>query len=235
MSRRAWFVLIGLVVLNLLAASVTLLLVQRADGFPIGRPGFVAPWEPRAPWEIQRGDFPGRDSGRFPWREGYPGNEPGRFSARLSPWWALGRVLASEIFFFVIGALVVALFPRRMRVMLKALQTRGRVGGLLGLGFLSGILLLALGGLAVFSLVGIPFLPLLLLLLAIAVGIGLVAVALRLGVAVRGWTRLLGQHILLDLALGVLVFFTLGSIPFLGALTLLVASLWGLGGEAPSG
>lgn len=231
MSRRAWLVLTGLVVLSLLVAGVTLFAGRRLGRLPLSveRPGFGAPWEPRAPWEGPRGDFPWRGGRSLPWRGNRPDGEPFRFFARLSPWWTLGRVLASEVFFFVIGALVLALFPQRMRTMLAALDRKGKAGGLLGLGFLSGVLLLALIVLAFFSLVGLPFLLLLLTLFVLAWGVGLVAVALRLGVAVRRQTRIPDRHILLDLALGVLGFFTLGSIPFLGWLTLVVAGVWGLG------
>ncbi|RME80795.1 MAG: hypothetical protein D6775_15250 [Caldilineae bacterium] len=222
LSRRAWFTLIGLALLSLLVASAAIFLVQRAAPFPLGHPAFGTPWEPRVPWE--------RHHGAFPWQEGhrFPDADRPIFS-QASPWWVLGRVLASEVFFFIIGALVVALMPRRMQALLAALQARERSTGLLGIGFLSGVLFVALAVLAAFSLIGLPFLPLLLILFALAWGVGLVAAAIRLGQWVGTLTRIPDRHILLDLALGVLAFFTLGSIPLLGVLTLFLAGLWGLG------
>lgn len=222
LSRRAWLTLIGLTLLSLLVASVTTSLMQRIAPFTPERPGFGTPWEPRLPWE-ERHD-------KFPWREGAPFPESGRyFFSRISPWWILGRVLASEIFFFIIGALVVALMPQRMQALLAALRDHGRATGLLGIGFLGGVLFFALTILAAFSLIGLPFLPLLLILFALAWGVGLIAVAIRLGQWVGALMHLSDHYILLDLGLGVLAFFTLGSIPLVGALSLLVAGLWGLG------
>jgi hypothetical protein len=213
MSRRAWITLLGLFVLSLLIAAVAILVMQQVrTNAPFIRPGFGIPWgrpgfEPRT-W--------GGSSRPFFW-------------AQHSPWWLLGQVVASEVFLFVIGSLVLLLFPARLRVMLAALSERGRASGLLGLGFLTGILFLVLGALAVFSLIGLAFLPLLFLLVALATGLGLVAVTLRVGARVRQAARIEDYHPLLDLALGVLVFFIVGSVPILGGLALFLAAAWGLG------
>ncbi len=213
MSRRAWITLLGLFGLSLLIAAVAILAIQQMrTNAPFMRPGFGIPWE-RPGFEPRPWDGFGRP---FFW-------------ARRSPWWLLGQVMASEVFLFVIGSLVLLLFPARLRVMLAALSERGRASGLLGLGFLTGILLLALGALAVFSLIGLPFLPVLFLLVALAVGWGLVAVTLRVGAGVRRTARIEDSHPLFDLALGVLVLFIVGSVPILGGLAFLLAAAWGLG------
>lgn len=218
MTRRTWVTLIGLFVLSLLIAAVAILLMQQVgENAPFMRPGFGAPWE--------RGFAP---RSALPEAPGF-GHGRGFFLYHRSPWWLLGQVVASEVFLFLIGSLVLLLFPTRIRRMLDALSERGRATGLLGLGFLSGILLLVLTMIAVFSFIGLPFLPALLLLVALASGVGLVAVVLRVGGAVRRTARLSDRHPLLDMALGVLAFFIVGSIPILGALIFFLAAVWGLG------
>jgi hypothetical protein len=88
---------------------------------------------------------------------------------------------------------------------------------------------LALSFLAVFSFIGIPFLPLLFLLVAFAWAAGLVSVALQVGRVVRNKARLDDRQLLLDLALGVLSLFIVGLAPILGWIALLLAGLWGMG------
>lgn len=222
MSQRAWVTLIGLVLISLLVAGAVIWLVQSAVG-PQAGPIFGPQWGhpgfgPRPPWEEDH-----RFSG---WQR--------PFWSAASPWWLLGRVLASEVFFFLAGALVFILFPARLQRLQHALSRRGNghPWALLGIGVLTAVLLLALGILAVFSFVGLPFLPWLFLLVAFAWTVGLVAVALWVGCGVRNIARLPDRQPLLDLALGVVTLFIVGSVPVLGWLALLLAGLWGVGAVA---
>lgn len=219
MSQRAWVTLIGLVLISLLVAGVIIWLAQNAVGPQVG-PTFGPRWRhpgvgPRPPWE---------EDHRFPgWRR--------PFWSAASPWWLLGRILASEVFFFLAGALVFLLFPARLQRLQETLSRRenGHPWALLGIGIVTAVLLLALGILAVFSFVGLPFLPWLLLLAAFVWAVGLVAVALWVGRGVRNIVRLPDRRPLLDLALGVVTLFIVGSIPVLGWLALLLAGLLGVG------
>ncbi len=191
---------------------------MQSAGGPQAGPIFGPQWRhpglgPHLPWEEH--PFPG-------WRR--------PFWSAASPWWLLGRVLASEVFFFLASALVFLLFPTRLQRLLGALLRRGNgyPCALLGIGVLTAVLPLALGILAVFSFVGLPFLPWLFLLVAFAWTVGLVAVALWIGRAVRNVARLPDRQPLLDLALGVVTLFIVGSVPVLGWLALLLAGLWGV-------
>lgn len=219
MSRRAWLTLIGLLIASLLVAGAVIWLVQSTGrqeaGAIFGPRWYHEDSGPRSAWEGNH-KFPG-------WRR--------PFWSVASPWWLLGRVLASEVFFFLAGALVFFLFPARQQRLLAALSRRGNgyPWALLGIGVSTAVLLLALGILAVFSFVGLPFLPWLLLLVAFLWAVGLVAVALWAGRAVRNMARLPDRQPLLDLALGVLTLFIVGSVPVLGWLALLLAGLWGVG------
>lgn len=230
LSRRAWMVLGILFLLSLVMSAVSVWTISRfiRPRFVLVHPGFGAPWERWEPRERHRGPSP------LPWESRFrdkhsPFLPYTRVLSRVSPWWSLGRVAASEAFLFLIGALVVGLVPHRIRRMLAALSAEGRGFTLFGLGVLVGILTLTLVILAVFSIIGWAFLPLLLVFLALAWGIGLVAVTLEIGRRIRQWTRVPDTHTLLDLAYGVLALFIVGSVPILGLLALLLAGLWGLG------
>ncbi len=213
MSRRAWLTLLGLLVLSLALAFVIGWGMRNfGKTFWVSRPGFgfASP---------ERG-FESHPRLSPPWRP---------FFTRLSPLWILGRVLASEISLFLIGALGLLLFPKRTHALLSALSLKGRTGNLLGIGFLSLLLILALFVLAAFSLVGLLFLPALGLLLSLAAALGLIGVTWRIGVGMRDLARLPDRQPLLELALGTLTLFSVGSLPIVGGLALLLAGLWGLG------
>lgn len=233
LSRRAWLVLLGLFLLSLLTAAGALWLYTQAFDFPWARPGFGTPWEPHGPWTEPREPYLWRREPRFDPGTPHPFPVPyrphARVLSRIAPWWVLGRVVASEVFFFLIGALAISLFPRRIRILLDALRTRGKSAGLLGIGFLISLLFVALTMLAAFSLIGLPFLPVLLVLFALAWGLGLVATTVRIGQWIRDGLGVPDQQWLLELAFGVLALFILGSIPILGALALVFAGMWGLG------
>lgn len=213
MSRRAWLTLIGLLVISLAIAFVMgwgIRSLGKTSWAP--HPGFGFAWPEKG--------FESRPRLSPPWRP---------FFTRLSPLWMLGRVLASEVSLFLIGALGLTLFPKRTQAMLSALSLKGKVLHVLGVGFLSILLILALFILAAFSLVGLLLLPALGLLLSLAAALGLIGATWRLGVIVRDLARLPDRQPLLELALGTLALFSAGSLPVLGGLALLLTGLWGLG------
>ena len=225
MSKRAWMVLIGLVIVSLVVTvgvlwGVRSLHVTRSR--PLVGPGLLLPWRH---WESVRPPA-------TPWRPWGPWFAPrGRFLLRPHPLWIAGRVLAAEILFFLMGVLVVLLFPRRMTRMFRVLSAPGgsTFWRVLGMGLGTVIFLVTLVVLTGFSAVGLMFLPWILALFAFLWAMGLLVVALRLGQQVRRLLRVPDRLWPLDLALGVLVLITLGVIPVVGWLALTVAGLWGMG------
>ncbi len=150
-----------------------------------------------------------------------------RLLARFSPLWVAGRTFASEVFFFLIASLAIALFPQRFRTMLEGLRKHSF--SYLGVGITTAFLGFLLILLALFTLTGLPFLPYLLLLFGFLATLGLLVSLLGLGGLLRRAMRLPEQNLLIDLALGIFTFFIVASLPLFGTLAFLVASLWGWG------
>lgn len=228
MSKRAWALLIGLFLLSLLVAGGVAWVLPQARptfGHPIPGPTYHAPWyrgePPRFFWPEEQG----RPGPLFP--RGRP-----RFFTRPHPLWHVGRVLASEIFFFLAAALVVLLFPGRITRSARIFWGDGHAWAALGVGVLVSLIMLVLSVLAALSALGLMFLPWLLMLYGFAWAVGLVVVALAVGRGLRRLFRVPDARWLLDLALGVLLLITVGLIPVLGWVVLLLAGLWGVGAVA---
>ncbi len=145
----------------------------------------------------------------------------------FSPLWAAGRTFASEVFFFLLGFLAFALFPERFHIMLQELKKHSL--SYLGVGITTAFLGFLLILLAFFTLIGLPFLPYLMFFFGFLAILGLLVSLLGLGGLLRRAMHLEEQNLLIDLALGIFVFFILASVPFLGVLVFLIASLWGWG------
>lgn len=214
MSRRAWLTLIGLFVLSLVFAFF-FAWGAKTFGKAMGlmRPGFGLPWPdhefvPGSRWSMHR---------------------PSYFLMRFSPLWVTGRVLASEVFLFLAGTLGLMFFPQRLQTLSGALNRPGKGGRLFGFGFLFGLLIFLLTILAAFSFIGLIFLPVMALLLMLAGAFGFVGVTWRVGVAVRDFFKIADREPVLELALGTLTIFTLGSIPVVGWLAFFLLGVWGLG------
>lgn len=224
MNARSGMALLVLVVLSLLlAAGITWALERPRPAMrPFPGPTYHAPWyrwEP-APFLHPRSQ---REAGRLPWsrRAVLP---------RAAPVWAAGRVLATEIFYFLVGAVIFALFPDRMARIVASMRDGGHdLWRALGVGvaiLLLTVILLPLSG---FSAVGLLFLGPLLLLLNVLAVVGFFVSAAAIGRGLRG---ILGDHTaswLMDLALGVVVLVILGLIPYLGWLFVGLAVVWGTG------
>lgn len=213
MSRRAWFTLFGLFALSLVVAFLLtwgVNVLGKSAGMM--RPGFGLPWP-------DRGFAP--DS-RFSFHRPF-------FLTRFSPFWVVGRVLASEVFLFLVGMLGLMFFPQRLQTLFGVLSRPGKGMSLFGFGFLAGLLMFLLFILAVFSFIGLIFLPVMGLLMMLAGAFGLLGVTWRVGVAVRDLFGIADREPVLEMALGTLTIFTLGSIPFLGWLALFFLGVWGVG------
>ncbi len=150
-----------------------------------------------------------------------------RFLTRFSPLWVAGRTFASEVFFFLIASLAIALFPQRFHTMLEGLRKHSF--SYLGIGITTAFLGFLLILLAIFTWTGLPFLPYLLLLFGFLAALGLLVSLLGLGNLLRRVMRLPESHLLIDLALGIFTFFIVASLPLFGMLAFLMASLWGWG------
>ncbi len=145
----------------------------------------------------------------------------------FSPLWAAGRTLASEVFFFLIGFVALALFQKRFRNMLERLKKNSL--SYLGVGITTALLGFLLILLAFFTLIGLPFLPFLMLFFGFLATMGLLVSLLGLGGMARRIMHLPEQHLLLDLALGICLFFIVANLPIFGMLAFFLTSLWGWG------
>ncbi len=150
-----------------------------------------------------------------------------RFLTRFSPIWVVGRTLAAEIFFFLAGFLAFSLFPQRFRHMLIGFDQKGVA--YLGIGITTAFLGLLLGLMAVISGFGLLFLPYLFFLFGLFALLGMLLSLLILGNWLRRRLHLAEEHFLLDLALGSLAFFVVGSLPGIDVLAFLLAAVWGWG------
>jgi hypothetical protein len=139
--------------------------------------------------------------------------------------------VATEIFLFLGGGLVLFLFPGLMSRLgdVFAGPERRNVFLLLGIGLLAVLLLGALVGLAALSLLGLPAVPLLLLLMGSGLAVGLVASLVQVGRGVCYLLQLSDMRPLVHLLLGVATVSLVAAVPVLNGLVLLVAGVWGVG------
>lgn len=226
-NRWAWGLLAGLLLLSLLAAaSIAWVTLQPRPAIGPFRPGPAY----HAPWYRDRGPLPPgpREPGR-----GQPGFHwpPYPVFTRISPLWAAGRVLATSIFYFLVGVILFALIPERMLRIVRAFQPGGRWSPwtALGVGTLTLLLALLLAALAAFSATGLLFLPGLALLFLLLGSAGFFVAAMWLGQSLRRLMRVGETPWAMDLALGVAALVLLGLIPVAGWLLTALAVVWGSG------
>ena len=136
------------------------------------------------------------------------------------------RVLAGITATVGVGLLGLVFVPRPIQQIVTVLQDRAGAAALLGIATVVGGTLLA--GLALVSVLAIPFVPLILLALLSASAVGVLAVAVRLGQWLRTFVR--GEPgVTADLLTGVLVLALGSEIPFVGRGLPMLAACWGLG------
>jgi hypothetical protein len=174
-----------------------------------------------------------------------PGLEPlgqvGPRGPRPEGWREVVAAGASFCFLYLVSLVALFLFPRRLRLARNGLMAGWGPGlRLLGIGLLAGVAALLLTVLGTFAVVAFPVSLLLLAGLLVAVWGGTVAVALALGHGITRWAGLKTSSPVFDLALGILIVFTLGRIPVAGwvfvailcalALGIVIDSRFGAGG-----
>jgi len=146
----------------------------------------------------------------------FPFGPFGPFGRHFTGWREIAATIASYVFLYLTGVLTLFAFPRALRTMRDGVSGVGEVFRLLGIGAFSLMALLFLIALGFFASAAFPLPFLLIAILLLAVWGGLVGLSLALG---RGIVRLAGglhSSPLVDLALGVLIIFTLGHIPLAG-------------------
>lgn len=159
---------------------------------------------------------------------------PGATPAVLTPFGlypagfrGVGMMFLSLCVLLAAGSLTAYLAPSRLHMVQQALHVSWRNLALLGIvGLLGYGMSLLLMFILVTLVVGIPFAVLLLLVLAVATVFGFIGVSLALGRWLRDRLDLPASSPLIELALGIVLIFPLGLLPFIGwPVVLLVAAL----------
>ena len=152
------------------------------------------------------------------------------FGEHAAGWRGVLSATASWVYLYLMSALLLVLFPRRMRLVTQTVRSGGwRVQlRLFLIGFLaalaSGLLVL----LARFASVWFVLVIILSGAVFVLSFLGLIGIGLMIGGAVRRWAKLAPSP-WIELALGSLVLFALGRIPVAGWLCFAVVAAWGLG------
>ena len=192
----------------------------------------AAPELPVRPSQLPaaRPPFSERDSTRFSF------DNPMRL-LRLSPfgphaegWQGLLSAFASWVYLYLTSALMLVLVPRRVRLITQRLQTSSRREQvrLFVIGLLAAIASVLLGLLARYTFVWIALIILLSGAILLLVFIGILCISLLVGGALRRWAALT-PSVWVELAIGSLIVFALGRIPFAGWILFGIVSAWGLG------
>jgi len=152
------------------------------------------------------------------------------FGEHAAGWRGVLSATASWVYLYLMSALLLVLFPRRMRLVTQTVGSGGwRVQlRLLLIGFLaalaSGLLVL----LARFASVWFVLVIILSGAVFVLSFLGLIGISLMIGEAIRRWAKF-APSLWIKLALGSLVLFALGRIPVAGWLCFAVVAAWGLG------
>jgi hypothetical protein len=139
--------------------------------------------------------------------------------------WRLGSALGQFAVFFLLGFLVLMLFPRRIESVTGSLvnaPVKAVLTGMLGTIALPVVILLL-----VVTIVGIPFIAVIALGVAVAVVMGYTALALYFGRALP--FRVVRGAPIVQLAVGTAMLVAVGQIPVFGFLTWMAAWLFVLG------
>jgi hypothetical protein len=199
MPRRAFVILGGLIVAAIAVIVLsTLVAGQLESAAPLVR--LPAPFD-FAFGPLGRGLF-----GRF-----------GPFGRHLGGWRGLASALGAYCFLYLAGLLTLLALPRRLAVVRAAFTTSPRGWlRLFGIGALAGLLTLLLAALGLFTFALFPLPLLLVSLLVLAAWAGVAGLGLALGGGVRRAAGLASASPMFDFALGMLLIFALGRIPFAG-------------------
>ena len=152
------------------------------------------------------------------------------FGEHAAGWRGVLSATASWVYLYLMSALLLVLFPRRMRLVTQTVRSGGwRVQLRL---FLIGFLATLASGLLVLLARYASVWFVLVIILSGAVFVlsflGLIGIGLMIGRAVRRWAKLTPSP-WIELALGSLVLFAVGRIPVAGWFCFAVVAAWGLG------
>src|SRR5215510_5767884 len=202
MSRRGLIFLALLVVVAVAVVVVSSLVAGQLDA-ATGQPG-----RPLGQLGLLLGGFGPGPFGRF-----------GPFGRHLAGWRGLASALGAFCFLYLAGLLTLLVAPRRLSVVRDAFgpSARGWLR-LFGVGALALVLLVLLVALGLFTFALFPLTIALLTALLLAAWAGVVGLALALGRGLRraAGAQRAGAAPMLDFALGLLLVFALGRIPFAG-------------------
>ena len=152
------------------------------------------------------------------------------FGEHAAGWRGILSAAASWVYLYLTSALLLVLFPHRLRLITQAVKSGGPRAQLrlFLIGFLaalaSGLLVL----LARFAFVWAVLIIILTGAVFVLSFLGLIGIGLMIGGAVRRWAKL-APSLWIELALGSLVLFALGRIPIAGWFCFAVVAAWGLG------
>jgi len=152
------------------------------------------------------------------------------FGEHAAGWRGVLSATASWVYLYLMSALLLVLFPRRMRLVTQTVGSGGwRVQlRLFLIGFLatlaSGLLVL----LARFASVWFVLVIILSGAVFVLSFLGLIGISLMVGGAMRRWAKFTPSP-WIELALGSLVLFAVGRIPVAGWFCFAIVAAWGLG------
>ena len=152
------------------------------------------------------------------------------FGEHAAGWRGVLSATASWVYLYLMSALLLVLFPRRMRLVTQTVRSGGwRVQLRL---FLIGFLATLASGLLVLLARYASVWFVLVIILSGAVFVlsflGLIGISLMVGGATRRWAKFM-PSLWIELALGSLVLFAVGRIPIAGWFCFAVVAAWGLG------
>jgi len=125
----------------------------------------------------------------------------------------------------LLGLLLVQLLPKQMLAQAKALGREA--GSILGVGFAALLLFIPMILLLMFSILGIPLIPVLILAYILAAFIGVIVVSLWLGQQLTGSRKSGEPKLLLSVTVGILIFSLIRIIPVFGDVITFI--LWIIG------
>jgi hypothetical protein len=134
------------------------------------------------------------------------------------------------VYLYLTSVLMLALVPRRVRLVMQALKSGGwrERGRLFLIGLLATLASALLVVLARFAFVWFVLVILLTGGVLVLSFLGVIGVSLMVGEAVRKWARF-APSLWVELALGSLMLFAFGHIPIAGWILVGIVMAWGLG------
>ena len=152
------------------------------------------------------------------------------FGTHAEGWQGLLSATASWVYLYTLSALVLVLVPRRIRLITRSLQSgvRRDHARFILIGLLAVLASVSLGLLARYASVWFVLVVLLSGVVLLLSFVGILCISLMVGGALRRWAAL-APSLWVELALGSLIVFALGRIPFAGWVLFGIVSTWGLG------